>query len=197
MNLANKITISRILLIPFFMLFFVQYPSWLTDRLSFFQFVNQNGVYIAAVLFVVASATDKLDGYIARKYNQITNLGKLLDPLADKLLISVALVMMVQQELISTWVAVVIIGREFVITGLRMVAAAQKIALSADQYGKFKMVLQVMGITAVLLGNVPFSFFTTIPIDYVIMMLAVVMTIYSGFNYIVRNYKELKLIGDQ
>lgn len=193
MNLANKITIARILLIPFFMLFFAQYPIWLTDRLSFFEFVNQNGVFIAAMLFVVASATDKLDGYVARKYNQITNLGKLLNPLADKFLISVALIMMVQQDFISTWVAVVIIGREFVITGLRMVAAAQRVALSADQYGKLKMVLQVMGITAVLLDNVPFSFFTTIPIDDVIMLLAVVMTIYSGCNYIVKNYKGLKL----
>lgn len=195
MNLANKITIARVLLIPFFMLFFMQYPVWMTDKVSLFYYINQYGLYIAVMLFLIASATDKLDGYIARKYNQITNLGKLLDPLADKLLISVALIMMVQQNMVPTWMAVVIIGREFAITGLRMAAAAQKVALSADRYGKLKMVLQVIGITAVLLDNYPFRFITAIPLDGVFMMLAVAMTIYSGCNYIIRNFKKLKLIA--
>ena len=195
MNLANKITIARILLIPFFMLFFMQYPVWLTDQVSLFYYINQYGLYIAVMLFLIASATDKLDGYIARKYNQITNLGKLLDPLADKLLISVALIMMVQQNMVPTWMAVVIIGREFAITGLRMAAAAQKVALSADRYGKLKMILQVIGITAVLLDNYPFRFITAIPLDDVFMTLAVAMTIYSGCNYFIRNFRKLILIS--
>ncbi|MFC7679631.1 CDP-diacylglycerol--glycerol-3-phosphate 3-phosphatidyltransferase [Paenibacillus sp. GCM10028914] len=197
MNLANKITVARILLIPFFILLFIRYPVWLTDSVPLFHFINHSGVYLAAILFLIASATDKLDGYIARKYNQITNLGKLLDPLADKLLISAALIMMVQQNMIATWIAVVIIGREFVITALRMAAAAQKVALSADRYGKWKMVLQVVGITAVMLNNYPVSMFTDFRVDVLIMMLAVVMTIYSGLNYIVKNYRNLKMIPHQ
>lgn len=197
MNLANKITVARILLIPFFILLFIRYPVWLTDSVPLFHFINHSGIYLAAILFLIASATDKLDGYIARKYNQITNLGKLLDPLADKLLVSAALIMMVQQNMIATWVAVVIIGREFVITALRMAAAAQKVALSADQYGKWKMVLQVVGITAVMLNNYPVSMFTDFRVDDLIMTLAVVMTIYSGLNYIVENYKNLKMIPHQ
>lgn len=192
MNLANKITMARILLIPFFMLCLMQYPRGLTDSFTLFHIMNQNGLTIAAILFVILSATDKLDGYIARKYNQITNLGKLLDPLADKLLVSVALIMMVQQSMVSTWVAAVIIGREFIVTALRIAAASQKVALAADQYGKWKMVLQVIGITAVLLNNYPFSLFTAFRVDNLIMMLAVAMTLYSGWNYIARNYKLLK-----
>ncbi|WP_422657472.1 CDP-diacylglycerol--glycerol-3-phosphate 3-phosphatidyltransferase [Paenibacillus sp. EC2-1] len=192
MNLANKITIARIFLIPFFMLCLMQYPIWLTSKFTLFEILSQNGVIIAAILFVLASATDKLDGYIARKYNQITNLGKLLDPLADKLLVSVALIMMVQKNMVSTWMVVVIIGREFIITALRMAAASQKVALAADHYGKWKMVLQVMGITAVLLNNYPFSLFTAYRVDNLIMTLATLMTLYSGCNYIARNYKNLK-----
>lgn len=146
MNLANKITIARMLLIPLFILFFAEYPLWLTENSRFFGFIHVYGTYIALGVFILASATDKLDGYIARKYNQITNLGKLLDPLADKLLISVALIMMVQSGMVATWIAVAIIAREFVITGLRMVASEQGIALSADSLGKLKMVLQVIAI---------------------------------------------------
>ena len=104
MNLANEITLARIALIPMFML-----CLW-----------NQQSVMLAVIIFAVAAGTDKLDGYVARKYNQITNLGKLLDSLADKLLIAVALIMMVQENLINSWIAIIIIGREIVITALRM-----------------------------------------------------------------------------
>lgn len=145
------------------------------------------------MVFLVASATDKLDGYIARKYNQITNLGKLLDPLADKLLISVALVMMVQSTVIPAWIAIIIIGREFVITGIRMIASGQGIALSADKFGKVKMVMQVVAIVAILLDNYPFELLTSIEVDYILILIAVGLTIYSGFNYILRNYKVLRL----
>lgn len=193
MNLANKITIARIFLIPIFMLFYSKYPEWLADESRFFSYINQNGIYIAIVVFLVASGTDKLDGYIARKYNQITNLGKLLDPLADKLLISVALIMMVQSNVIPTWIAIIIIGREFVITGLRMIASGQGIALSADKFGKVKMVMQVVAIVAILLNNYPFELLTSIEVDYILMLIAVGLTLYSGFNYILKNYKVLKL----
>ncbi|MPY17075.1 CDP-diacylglycerol--glycerol-3-phosphate 3-phosphatidyltransferase [Paenibacillus glucanolyticus] len=193
MNLANKITIARMLLIPLFILFFAEYPLWLTENNRFFGFIQEDGRYIALAVFILASATDKLDGYIARKYNQITNLGKLLDPLADKLLISVALIMMVQSGMVATWIAVVIIAREFVITGLRMVASEQGIALSADKLGKLKMVLQVVAIAAVLLDNYPFQFVTLIQVDEWLMLAAAGLTIYSGIHYLLNNYRLIKL----
>jgi CDP-diacylglycerol---glycerol-3-phosphate 3-phosphatidyltransferase len=193
MNLANKITIARMLLIPLFILFFAEYPLWLTENSGFFGFIHVYGIYIALGVFLLASATDKLDGYIARKYNQITNLGKLLDPLADKLLISVALIMMVQSGMVATWIAVAIIAREFVITGLRMVASEQGIALSADSLGKWKMVLQVIAIAAVLLDNYPFQLITMIQVDEFLMLAAVALTIYSGIHYLLNNYKLIKL----
>ncbi|MWV44266.1 CDP-diacylglycerol--glycerol-3-phosphate 3-phosphatidyltransferase [Paenibacillus sp. HJL G12] len=193
MNTANRITLARIALIPLFMLSFTQWPAWLADNNEFIRFLNNYGLYIAVGIFALASGTDKLDGYVARKYNQVTNLGKLLDPLADKLLISVALIMMVQADMVASWAAVVIIGREFVITGLRMIASAQGIALAADRLGKWKMVLQVAAIIAVLLGNVPFQWFTSVRVDSVLMLLAVMMTLFSGLHYLIQNFKMLNL----
>lgn len=193
MNLANKITVARMMLIPFFFLFLQTYPSWLTERIPALTFINTYGLYIATAIFILAAATDKLDGYIARKYNMITNIGKLLDPLADKLLISVALIMLVQKHMLPSWVAFIIIARELVITALRIVASARQIALAADRYGKMKLVLQVVAIVAVLLDNYPFQLVMDIRIDYFIMLAAVVITIYSGYNYIRHNYVRLEL----
>lgn len=181
MNLANKVTIARILLIPIFIVLFTKYPDW------------PEGIYYAAIVFLLASATDKLDGYIARKYNQVTNLGKLLDPLADKLLISAALILLVSQQMLYAWVALVIVAREVIITGIRLVAVSQKIVLQADRYGKVKMVSQVVAITAVMFTNHPFTLFTNIPIDQILIYISLVITIYSGFNYIRNNYRFLKL----
>jgi len=193
MNLANKITFARILLIPVFIMLFPIYPEWLINKSAVIQHLDAYGIYYACAVFLLASASDKLDGHIARKYNQITNLGKLLDPLADKLLISAALILMVSQQYIYAWIAFAIIAREFIITGIRMVAASQKIALQADQYGKLKMVFQVVAIAAVMLNNRPFSFFTEIPVDQILLYLALILTLYSGYNYIKNNYRTLKL----
>lgn len=192
MNLANKITIARIVLIPIFILLFPIYPEWLINKNAFIHYVDIYGIYYATAIFILASVTDKLDGYVARKYNQITNLGKLLDPLADKLLISAALILMVSEQLIYTWIAFAIIAREIIVTGIRIVASSQKIALQADQYGKIKMVFQVIAIVAVLLNNRPFSYFTEIRIDQVFIYFALLLTIFSGFNYIKNNYQMLK-----
>ncbi|URN93786.1 MAG: CDP-diacylglycerol--glycerol-3-phosphate 3-phosphatidyltransferase [Candidatus Pristimantibacillus lignocellulolyticus] len=193
MNLANKITVIRILLIPFLIILLQPYPHWLESKVYFFAHLNEFGIYYASLLFVLTAATDKLDGYIARKYNMVTNLGKLLDPLADKLLISVALIMLVVLQMIPSWVALIIIGREILITAIRSVASSKGIALAADNYGKLKMVLQVIAITAILLNNYPFSFITNLPIDKILMLIAVILTIYSGYNYIAMNYKKLQL----
>ncbi|OKP86010.1 CDP-diacylglycerol--glycerol-3-phosphate 3-phosphatidyltransferase [Paenibacillus helianthi] len=191
MNLANKITIARILLIPIFILLFPIYPEWLISKNPIIHHLDIYGIYYATAIFILASSTDKLDGYIARKYNQITNLGKLLDPLADKLLICAALILMVSEQLIYTWVAFAIIAREIIITGIRIVASSQKIAMQADQYGKIKMVFQVIAISAVLLNNRPFSYITEIRIDQVLMYIALILTIYLGYNYIKNNYRML------
>lgn len=193
MNLANKITLARMALIPLFMLCFIRFPAWMQESSDFLRFLDQHGVVIGVIIFVLAAGTDKLDGYVARKYNQITNLGKLLDPLADKLLISAALIMMVQVDMIGSWIAVIIIGREIVITALRMIASEQGIALAADRYGKIKMVLQVAAITAVLLNNVPFSLLTDVRVDVILLWLAAGVTLLSGLNYIVVNYTLLQL----
>lgn len=192
MNLANQITLARMALIPLFMLCFIPLPSWIQGSSGLIRFLDQHGLVIGVIIFVIAAGTDKLDGYVARKYNQITNLGKLLDPLADKLLISVALIMMVQENLIGSWIAVIIIGREIVITALRMIASEQGIALAADRYGKLKMVLQVAAIIAVLLNNVPFSLLTDVRVDVILLWLAAGVTLLSGLNYIVVNYKLLQ-----
>ncbi|WP_442601198.1 CDP-diacylglycerol--glycerol-3-phosphate 3-phosphatidyltransferase [Paenibacillus sp. KN14-4R] len=175
MNLANKITLIRISLIPLFMYCFTPYPT------------------IAIVIFLLASATDKLDGYIARKYNQVTNLGKLLDPLADKILISVALIMLVEVHQVSSWAAFIIIGREILITGIRMLASAKGVALQADNWGKIKLVLQVAAIAGVMIGHDLFPIILDYYLDSALMLLAVGLTLYSGYNYIKNNYELLGL----
>lgn len=192
MNLANRITIARMALIPLFMICFYTYPSIIADEPGIFRFLNEYGKVCALILFVVAASTDKLDGYIARKYNQITNLGKLLDPLADKLLISAALIMLAESGMIPSWIAVIIIGREFAITALRLAATGQGIALAADRFGKIKMVLQVSAIIAVLLNTAPFHMFAKLPVDEVILLAAAILTVLSGLHYIVQNVRLLR-----
>jgi CDP-diacylglycerol--glycerol-3-phosphate 3-phosphatidyltransferase len=192
-NLANKITVARIGLIPLFYLALQPYPVWMTERFDLLALLDEYGSYIAVGLFILAAATDKLDGYIARKYSQITNFGKLIDPLADKLLISVALLMLVQLHLVPAWAAVAIIGREIFVTGIRILASAQKTALAADRYGKIKMVLQVAAIAAILLNNYPIALFTSFRLDMTLLYVAVIMTIYSGYRYFRNAAPQLKL----
>lgn len=191
MNLANRITLARIALIPLFMLCLMPISPEMQQAAEWLGWMGQNGIVIGAIIFAIAAGTDKLDGVVARKYNQITRLGKLLDPLADKLLISVALIMMVQLGLVASWIAIVIIGREIVITALRMIAAEQGIALAADRFGKLKMVLQVAAILLVLLYNDWIGAWFSFRVDGVVMWLATVVTLLSGINYIFTNVKLL------
>ena len=172
MNLANKITLFRILLIPIFMIFVsINIPY------------NR---YIAAFIFLFAAATDGLDGYIARSRNQITVFGKFVDPLADKLLISSALIILVELGDISSWVAFIIIAREFIITGFRVLAAADGIVIAASWWGKIKTVTQIIAIFSTLLNNYPF-FLIRFPFSKIAMFLAVIFTIISGVDYIYIN----------
>ncbi|MCD5413593.1 MAG: CDP-diacylglycerol--glycerol-3-phosphate 3-phosphatidyltransferase [Clostridiales bacterium] len=169
MNLPNKITIARILLIPLFMV-------TLLSRIPY-------GGEIAAFIFIIAALTDSLDGYIARKNKMITNFGKFMDPLADKLLISAALISLVEMGEISAWVAFIIIGRELTISILRAVAAAEGLVIAASWWGKVKTFTQVTAIIIILLGNFPFSLIG-VPLDDIVLGIAVIVTIISGMDYL-------------
>ena len=186
MNLANKITISRILATPVFLFFLV--PGW------FGQFIGLDkwGRYAAAVVFVIAALTDMVDGKIARKYNMVSELGKFLDPIADKLLVTAALIAFIMTDKLSVWIVFIILAREFIVTGFRVVAAGQGVVIAADKWGKIKTVIQIIAIVAMLINDYPFSLFINIPIGLSLMYLAVVMTVISGVNYVGKNIAILK-----
>lgn len=193
MNHANKITLMRIGLIPILIFLFQDYPMWMIEKFRIVEYFNTYGEFWAVGIFILAASTDKLDGYIARKHNQVTNIGKLLDPLADKLLVSVTLILLVQDEKISTWVVIAIIGREIIVNGLRILAAVKGVALAADQYGKIKLVFQVIAISACLMSNYLQDLIGAFPLVGLLMGIAVLLTMYSGYNYIKKNYKKLEL----
>ena len=183
MNLPNRLTLARIILIPVFMAFLLlQAPKGHT------LFPHQD--IVAAVIFILASATDGLDGYIARKRNQVTNLGKFMDPLADKLLVSAALISLVELGQVTAWVAWIILAREFAVTGLRAVAAVDRVVISASKLGKIKTITQVIAISAILLHNWPFSLLG-IEIGQPFLYIALVFTVISGVDYL---FKARKLL---
>ena len=138
MNLANKLTLLRVILVPVFLIFLIGKGI-------------PYGSIIATLIFIIASLTDQLDGYIARSRNQITNFGKFMDPLADKLLVTAALVSLSEMHLISGWIVVVIIAREFAVSGLRTLAASDGIIIAASWWGKLKTVTQMAAIITLLL----------------------------------------------
>lgn len=205
MNLPNKITISRIMLVPLFMIFLIPIPdatvnfpllAFLKDEMEGINnFIRGTGNYIAAIIFIIAASTDGVDGYIARKRKLITALGKFLDPVADKLLITAALIALVQRDVITGWAAMIIISRELIVTGMRSIAAAEGQVIAANKSGKIKMVFQTVAVSVCLLNNFPFSMFTDIRIDTYLMFIAVVVTIYSGVDFFVKNAKILKSGG--
>ena len=187
MNLANKLTILRIFLVPIFLIFIaIKIPY---------------GTFIATFIFIIASLTDKLDGYIARSRNQITRFGKFMDPLADKLLVTSALISLVELQIVPSWAAVIIIAREFAVSGLRTIAAAEGKVIAASWWGKIKTVIQIIAIILLLLevnigtskdlisminGNGLLSnFFNYVP--QIMLYLAVIITIISGIDYFIKN----------
>lgn len=139
-----------------------------------------------AIIFIIASATDWIDGHYARKHNLVTNLGKFLDPLADKLLVSAALITLVDLHYVATWMAVVIISREFAVTGLRLVLAGTGEVAAAKMPGKIKMWMQVIAISAYLLHDVPLNLIH-IPIAEISIWIALIFTVYSGWDYFWKN----------
>ena len=151
MNLPNKLTILRVIMIPFFV------AALLYDGGA-----NQNMRYVAAALFIIASLTDMLDGKIARKYNLVTNFGKFMDPLADKLLVCSALICMIELRELPAWMVIIIISREFIISGFRLVASDNGVVIAASYGGKFKTTFQMIGVV-LLIFNIPaLSTLTTI-----------------------------------
>ncbi|MDQ0189293.1 CDP-diacylglycerol--glycerol-3-phosphate 3-phosphatidyltransferase [Alicyclobacillus cycloheptanicus] len=184
MNLANRITIARIFLVPVVILFLLlRYNFW---TVTINQQTTTGSEMIAAFVFIVAASTDGLDGYIARKRKLITNFGTFLDPLADKLLISAVLISMVEMHRLSAWIAILIISREFAVTGLRLVAAAEGIVLAASRLAKWKTLTQIIAMVALMLNNFPFSY-VGFPFDRCMVYIMVLLTVWSGVEYFVKN----------
>src|SRR6056297_988590 len=169
MNLPNKLTILRIILIPVFIIFLLLRKE-----------IPGAEVFSLAV-FILAAITDSLDGYMARKHRMVTRFGKIVDPLADKLLISAALITFVSLNEISIWAAILIIGREFAVTGLRIIAAKDGVIISASIWGKIKTTIQITAVIAVIVDPK----IITLPyyIPNILIWLAVIITIYSGYKY--------------
>jgi len=202
MNLPNKISFTRIFIVPIFMIFIMPLPEWMiqssilgfmSEQLTAYNnFILSYGRYIAAAIFIIASCTDGIDGHIARKRNLVTKLGKFLDPIADKLLTTAALIALVQLGDVWGWAAMIIIGRELLVTGLRLVAAGEGIVIAASNLGKIKQVSQVIAISAALLKNFPLRLITSFSFDKFAMFIAVIFTIYSGYDYIAKNLHVIK-----
>ena len=174
MNLPNKLTMFRVVLIPVFIV--VLMSGLIAEPAS---------RYIAVVIFCVASFTDYLDGHIARKYNLVTNFGKFMDPLADKLLVSAAMICMIELGMLPAWVVIIIISREFIITGFRLIAAEGGLVIAASWWGKIKTVTQMAMIILMLLG-------VNEVIGTILVVLATIFTVVSGVDYIVKNISVLK-----
>ena len=177
MNLPNKLTIFRVILIPFFV-FFLLYPGF-----------EGYGNYIATAIFIVASLTDLLDGKIARKYNLVTNFGKFMDPLADKLLVCSAMICLVETNQLPAWIVIVIISREFIISGFRLVASDNGVVIAASYWCKFKTTFQMLMIIVLIL-NVNHPAFQVL--GTVLIYAALALTVISLCDYILKNKEVLK-----
>lgn len=185
MNLANKLTLLRVILIPFFIVCFY-IPNLVVNTVSVNNYLIPYANLLGLVIFLLAAITDFIDGYIARKYNMITDFGKFMDPLADKLLVTAALLVLLENGLIAGWVVFIILAREFIVTGFRTIAASKGVVIAAGWLGKIKTVVQFIMISTLLLLNYPFELFNC-PVDQIFVALAVVLTVASGVEYIYKN----------
>lgn len=181
MNLPNKLTLFRVILIPFFV-FFLLAP-----------FFPGCGNYIAVAIFIVASITDFLDGHIARKHNLVTNFGKFMDPLADKLLVCSALICLIELDRIPAWIVIIIIAREFIISGFRLIASDNGVVIAASYWGKFKTTFQML-MVIVLILDIPHPVFYWLGVILTYVSLA--LTVISLIDYIVKNKNVLQDKGE-
>ncbi len=171
MNLPNKITVFRVLMIPIFLVLM------LCDGIPY-------GKFYAAIVFAIASCSDFIDGYLARKYNLVTNFGKFMDPLADKLLVCSALICFVSAKTVPAWVVIIIVAREFIISGFRLVASDNGLVLSASYWGKFKTASQmIMCVLFIVNFNTPFFNVT----EQVFLWLSFALTVVSLLDYLIKN----------
>lgn len=177
MNIANKFTVFRLILIPVFVIALLFYQ---TESL------------IPAIIFIVASLTDFIDGYLARSRNLVTTFGKFLDPLADKMLATTALIMLIELGKVPAWMVVIVVSREFIITGFRVIAASNNITIAASIWGKFKTATQFIAIILLLLNNKIFVELP-LPFDYIFLYISVILTIISAVDYIYKNINVLDL----
>ena len=175
MNLPNKLTTLRVIMIPFFVFFLL----WQNGE-------NRTFRMIALALFIIASLTDLLDGKIARKYNLVTNFGKFMDPLADKLLVCSALICLIELNALPAWMVIIIISREFIISGFRLIASDNGVVIAASYWGKFKTTFQMVSVLLLILDIPALAFVTTICV-----WIALVLTIVSLVDYIYKNHKIL------
>ena len=174
MNLPNKLTVVRMVLVPFFVASLLLSGS------------NETLKWVALVLFVVASLTDFLDGYIARKYNLITNFGKFMDPLADKILTISGMICLIELGRIPSWIVVIIVAREFIISGFRLVAAENGVVIAANYWGKFKTTFQMIMIILMIMNIPQLQIVTNI-----VMWIALALTLISLWTYIMANKQVL------
>ncbi|WP_019242233.1 MULTISPECIES: CDP-diacylglycerol--glycerol-3-phosphate 3-phosphatidyltransferase [Bacillus] len=189
MNLPNKITVSRICLIPVFLIFMLVDFHWGDLKIGSEYLPIEH--LVGALIFIVASVTDWIDGHYARKYNLVTNLGKFLDPLADKLLVSSALIVLVELQLAASWIVIVIISREFAVTGLRLILAGTGEVVAANMLGKIKTWTQIIAVSALLLHNLPFELIS-IPFATIALWVSMFFTIWSGWEYFAINKDVFK-----
>ena len=179
LNLPTKLTISRILAVPFIILFLYVNTPW--------------SCAVATILFTLAGFTDVIDGYIARRENQVTRLGKFLDPLADKILVCSVLVMLVHLRWAPAWIAIVIICRDIMVTGLRAIAADEGVVIAADRYGKMKTVVQMVALGPLILH---YSWMG-LPVERIgnfLLYIALALTVFSGYNYFMRFFREWRTL---
>lgn len=189
MNLPNKLTVVRIFMIPLFMIVALVPFNWGT--LSIANTSLEVTQLVAAVIFAVASITDWLDGKIARKHNLVTNFGKFADPLADKMLVMTAFVVLVEQGKAASWIVAIIMCRELAVTGLRLLLVEGGEVMAAAWPGKIKTATQMVAIILLLLNNVPFSAMS-LPIDQIMLYICLIFTIYSGVDYFAKNKDVFK-----
>ena len=175
MNLPNKLTVLRMVLVPFFVAFLLLSPG------------NDMFKWIALALFIIASLTDLADGKIARKYNLVTNFGKFMDPLADKILTISGMICLIELGRIPAWIVIIIVAREFIISGFRLIAAENGVVIAANYWGKFKTTFQMIMII-LMIANIPqLQLVTTI-----VMWIALALTIISLVTYINANKQLLE-----